>query len=392
LKTRQGYDMKLFLITFLLVALGLIMVFSASQVIGKEQFSSSFFFIQRHAIRVALGICCMLVCMKIPFGFYRKMSLYILILSIILLSAIFIWGREVRGAVRWLQVFNFVIQPVEVAKYALIIFLSARIADGKEKITDLKRGFLPLLGVVIMMATLIGFQPNLSNAVMIVLISMAMMFIGGCRIRHIASFGAAVAAVGLPLMYSFPHVRERFMVLCDRGADLQGQGWQVNQSLIALGSGFIFGCGPGNGHQKYNFLPDAHTDFIYSIIGEELGIIGTVSVLFLFVVLFNRALRTAKRAPNSFGFLLAMGIGLSIFSTAIINISMTLGIVPVAGLPLPFVSYGGSSLITSMSAVGILLSISSKGRNPGGPKRHLTADAGEQVVYARRSREKETVW
>ncbi len=392
MNTYPKYDINLFFITFLLVALGLIMVFSASQVIAREQFSSSFFFIQRHAIRVALGICCLLVFMKIPFGVYRKVAVYMLIVSIILLAAIFIWGREVRGANRWLHVFNFMLQPVEVARYALIIFLSARITDVKRRITDLKHGFLPLMAVVILVAVLIGFQPNLSNAILIVLLSLTMMFIGGCRIRHIVSFGAAIAAAGVPLLYSFPHVRERFSVFFDKGADLQGQGWHVNQSLIALGSGFIFGCGPGRGHQKYNFLPDAHTDFIYSIIGEELGLLGTVSVLVLFVMLFNRALRVAKRAPNSFGFLLAAGIGLSIFSTAIINISMTLGLIPVAGLPLPFVSYGGSSLITSMSAVGILLSISSKGRDKQGLKRPGSGDRNACGVYAKRREPKEMVW
>ncbi|HSG27929.1 MAG TPA: FtsW/RodA/SpoVE family cell cycle protein, partial [Candidatus Krumholzibacterium sp.] len=181
-----------------------------------------------------------------------------------------------------------------------------------------------------------------------------------------------------------PHVRERFSVLLDRTADIHGQGWHVNQSLIAIGSGFLWGAGPGRGHQKFNFLPDAHTDFIYSIIGEEFGLIGTISVLLLFVLLFRRAIRTAKRSPDSFGYLLAIGIGLIIFSTAIINISMTLGILPVAGLPLPFVSYGGSSLVTSMAAMGILLNISSKGRDSAGATGKSHRRSGKATRYASR--------
>ncbi|MBU8922267.1 MAG: putative lipid II flippase FtsW [Bacteroidales bacterium] len=383
MKKGSKYDMNLFFVTCLLVALGLIMVFSASQVIAREQFSSSFFFIQRHAIRVGIGMCCLFVFMKIPFGIYRKVSVWGLGLAVFLLVSIFIWGHEARGASRWLPVFKFMLQPVEVAKFALIIFISAWISERRNKIKDFKTGYLPVLGIVLLIAGLVVLQPNVSNATLIVVLSLVLLFIGGCRIIHLVTSTGIMAAVAVPILYSFPHVRERFSALLDRGSDIQGQGWQLNQSLIAIGSGFICGCGPGRGHQKYSFLPDAHTDFIYSIIGEEFGLIGTLVVLTLFIVIFKKAVGTAKRAPDTFGYLLANGIGLAIFSTAIINISMTLGLIPIVGLPLPFVSYGGSSLVTSMSAIGILLNISSRGRKSS---KRASKNLGRygRTIYARR--------
>ncbi len=378
------YDLNLFCTTLSLVALGLIMVFSASQEIAREHYSSPFFFMQKHAIRVALGLCGLLVFMRVPYRIYRKLSFWLLAAGFILLGAIFIWGREVRGANRWIPLFTFMVQPVEIARYSLVIFLAAKISYMGKGIKDLQKGFLPLLGVSLLFALMVGLQPNISNALLLILLSLTMLFIGGCRILHIAGFGGLTLAAAIPVVLSLSHVRERLAVLIGGGGDLQGAGWHINQSLIALGSGFIFGCGPGRGHQKYSFLPDAHTDFIYSIIGEELGLIGTAGVLILFSLIFARALRIARKAPTSFGYLLAVGIGLSIFSTAIINIAMTLGLLPTAGLPLPFVSYGGSSLVTSMSAVGILLNISSAAKDDRRPAPGRRRKKISQRVYARR--------
>ncbi|MBN2072078.1 MAG: putative lipid II flippase FtsW [Candidatus Krumholzibacteriota bacterium] len=386
---KSKYDLTLFCVTLLLVSLGLIMVFSASNVIGREKFKSSFFFMQNHMIRVAIGLCCFFIFTRIPVRIYRKSSVWILVTGIILLAALFVFGRNVRGCNRWLPLFSFMLQPVEVAKFALIIYIASTITESRKKIKRLKDGFLPLMGVVLLIALLVGLQPNLSNSILIIMLSFVLIFIGGCRLVHLLSFGAGLIAVAVPVLYSFDHVRERVSVLFNSGVDAQGAGYHINQSLIALGSGFIFGAGPGNGHQKFNYLPDAHTDFIYSIIGEELGIVGTATVLILFFVIFRRAVRIAKRANNDFGYLLSIGIGLMIFSTALINISMTLGLIPVAGLPLPFVSYGGSSLVTSLSAMGILLSISSSGRDQQGATKRI-ASAARSRIYARKVAQEET--
>jgi cell division protein FtsW len=278
------------------------------------------------------------------------------------------------------------LQPVEAAKLCLVIFLAAKISSWKGRVKKFKEGFLPLAGVTAVMALLVALQPNIGNAAFIVGLSAVIMFIGGCRLVHLIPFWAGTAALAGPLTYLFlPHVRDRIEAFLSGHADLLGGGYHVEQSLIALGSGFIFGCGPGGGHQKYSFLPDAHTDFIYSIIGEELGFVGTFLVLALFTVLFHRAMRAARQSPSSFGYLLAFGFGFSIFAHAVINIAITLGLVPTAGLPLPFISYGGSCLVTSLAAVGIILNISAVGRSPA----RSTADRrSARRVYARRVRGK----
>ncbi len=385
MKRKPAYDLKLFCAVISLVALGLVMVFSASRVIAGEQFSSPFFFFQRHAIRVGLGLFFLYVFMKIPFGIYRRFNVWILVGALLVLAALFVWGTTVRGCERWLKIFMFTIQPVELAKFSLVIFLAARLAEGRKKLSDLEKGFLPLIGAALAMAVMVGLQPNISNAVLITGLTISLLFIGGVRIRHLAAFAGTIVLAAVPLLYRMEHVRQRVTVLFDRSEDVSGIGWQTKQSLIAFGSGFIFGCGPGNGQQKYMFLPDAHTDFIYSIVGEEFGIVGTAIVLFLFTLIFRRALHIAKRAPNEFGRFLAIGIGLTIFSTAVINMAMTTGLLPTAGLPLPFVSYGGSSLVTSMAATGILLNISTYGRDPEPPAGKGRTRSMRKTDYARRT-------
>jgi cell division protein FtsW len=379
------YDLKLFCAVISLVALGLVMVFSASRVIAGEQFSSPFFFFQRHAIRVGLGLFFLYVFMKIPYGIYRRFNFWILAAALLMLASIFIWGNSVRGAERWLRIFMFTIQPVEAAKYSLVIFLAARLAEGRKKLSDLEKGFLPLVGAAVAMAVMVGLQPNISNAILISMLTVTLLFIGGCRLRHLGAFAGAAAIVAVPLLYRMEHIRQRLTVLFSPSTDVSGIGWQTRQSLIAFGSGFIFGCGPGRGHQKYLFLPDAHTDFIYSIVGEELGFVGAAIVLLLFALIFRRAMRISRRAPNEFGRFLAIGIGLTIFSTAVINMAMTTGLLPTAGLPLPFVSYGGSSLITSMAAAGILLNISTYGRDPEPPAGRGRTRSMRNADYARRT-------
>jgi len=387
-KGKRSYDLNLLCVTLFLVALGLIMVTSASQIVGQERFRSPFFFMQRHAIRVAFGVCVLLFFMKIPYRIYQRFSLPILLVSFFLLAAIFFWGFEVRGANRWLPLFNFMLQPVEIAKLSLVMFLAGKIADLKKHVYEFKKGFLPLAIVSSIMAVLVALQPNFTNAALILILSFAILFVGGCRLHHLAAFGACMVSVAVSVVLKVPSAYGRISAFINGGQDTHGANWQIDQSLIALGSGFIFGCGPGKGHQKYSFLPDAHTDFIYSIIGEELGAVGTVLVLILFALMLRRAIRVARRAPNSFGYLLALGIGMTIFTTASINIAMTLGVIPTAGLPLPFISYGGSSLVTSLAAVGILLNISSEGKEKGPTMKNMPVRTSRRRTFARRSSKK----
>lgn len=384
MKGKQRYDITLFCVIITLVALGFIMVLSASQIIARERFSSAFFFLEKHAVRVVIGMIALFVCMRFPYRRYQKAALPLLVISFALLAAVLFIGIERRGASRWLSIFNVVFQPVEVAKLGLVIYFASKIDQLKGDIKDLRKGFLPLAIPAVLMAALVVLQPNISNVFIIVALSFLILFVAGCRLRHLAASGAVLIAVALPFAYRMEHVYARLIAWLNRGQDLHGINWQFNQSLIALGSGFIFGSGPGRGHQKFSFLPDAHTDFIYAIIGEEFGVVGTVIVLALFAFVFRRAIRAAQRAPNTFGYVLALGIGMSIFATASLNMAMTLGMIPTAGLPLPFVSYGGSSLITSLAGIGILLNISSQGKETVHVVRETSSRRSTSRVFAKR--------
>ncbi len=361
MKDERRYDIRLLFATLSLVALGVIMVTSASETVVDDGFRSPLIFMQKQVVRVSLGILALLIFMRVKYTLLRRWSAVIAGFSIILLLLVLIYGIKVRGARRWLSIFNFTLQPVEMAKLSLVIFLAAKLAGWKGRVKDFKHGVLPLLGVAVSMAVLVALQPNISNVVFIIAITFLMLFIGGCRLIHLFPLSAALALFLMPVFFIFPHVQQRIIAFINRGECLAGVNWHVEQSLIALGSGFIFGFGPGRGNQKFSFLPDSHTDFIYSIMGEELGIIGTLLVLSLFVMIIRRSLKIAREAPDNFGYLLSLGIGCFIFITAMLNISVTLGLIPIAGLPLPFVSYGGSALVTSMAGVGILLNISLHG-------------------------------
>jgi len=353
-------DRGILLVTVVLMVIGVIMVASASQVVAESKFSSPFFFLQRHALRVLMAIFVMFLFYKIPYSILGRFSLFIYLGSVVLLIAIFFWGHEVRSANRWLPMFNFALQPVEFAKVALVIFIASRISDESRNPVRFREVVLPIIVSALFMALLVALQPNVSNAVLIMIIAFMMLYIGGCKLLHIVPIYAGLSAIAFPFLYRLPVVQTRLQAFLNRTEYLKSLNWQVEQSLIAIGSGFLFGSGPGRGHQKFNFLPDPHTDFIYSIIGEEVGFLGTLLVLILFVYLFMKSLKVAREAPDKFSSLLVFGLGLMIFTTAIINISMALGIIPTAGMPLPFISYGGSSLIAACASMGMILNISSK--------------------------------
>jgi len=384
MENKRGFNRVILLITIVLVIIGVIMVASASPIVGESKFRSPFFFFQRHLVRMLLGLMALFVFSRIPYTFYRKVSIHLIFVSFFLLVAIFIWGREVRSANRWLPVFTFVLQPVEVAKVALVIFIASRIAELGKNVKKFKEGFLPLVAVCAAMAVLVAFQPNVSNAVLIVGVTFTMLFVGGCRLSHILPVSLGLAGTAVPFLYRLPVVQERLQAFLNRSDYLRSLNWQVEQSLIALGSGFIFGSGPGRGHQKFNFLPDPHTDFIYSIIGEEIGLIGTLLVLILFVLLLKETMKVAREAPDRFASLLAFGLGFLIFTTALINISMALGMIPTAGMPLPFISYGGSSLTASLASIGIILNVSANRSATGSSASWSRSTSRRKAVFARR--------
>jgi cell division protein FtsW len=381
---RGRYDLRLVLATVALVAIGLVMIASAGQMVKLQGVSGPhFYFFYRQLVLAALGFFLMCLFMRLPYRLYRRFAGKLLIASVALLAAVLVFGTNVRGSRRLIYIANFDFQPVEAAKIGLVVFLAAKIADWGDRIKDFKRGFLPLAGTGTLMAAMVALQPNISNAVLIVAITFAMLFVAGCRLKHLVLFGLGGLIAAAPFLVRVTKVVTRFRDYLGGGGG--STSFQLEQSLIALGSGFLFGAGPGRGHQKYRFLPDAHTDFIYSIIGEELGLIGTIAVLLLFVFILRRAVRTARRAPDSFGYVLALGIGLLLFMSAAVNIAMTTGIIPTAGLPLPFISYGGSSLLTSLAAVGILVNVSFEGKDRRFPVELFGLQRRAKGLYVKRA-------
>jgi cell division protein FtsW len=381
---RGRYDLKLVLATVALVVLGLVMIASASQMVRLQHVSGPhFYFFFRQLILAALGIAGMVLLMKVPYRLYQKFAGKLFIASLVLLAAVLVVGTEVRGSSRAIYIANFDFQPVEAAKIILVIFLAAKISEWGDRIRDFKKGFFPLAAAGTGMAGLVALQPNISNAVLIVALTFVILFIAGCRVKHIVIFGFATLAAAAPYLLHVSKVVTRIRDYVAGGGG-SPTNFQLEQSLIALGSGALFGVGPGRGHQKYRFLPDAHTDFIYSIIGEELGLIGTVAVLLVFVFILRRAVRTARRAPDSFGYVLALGIGFLVFMSARINIMMTTGIIPTAGLPLPFISYGGSSLVASLAAIGVLASVSFEGSERKTASTLFGLRRKAKTVYAKR--------
>ncbi|MDD4856986.1 MAG: putative peptidoglycan glycosyltransferase FtsW [Candidatus Krumholzibacteria bacterium] len=381
---RRRYDLKLVLATVALVVLGLIMIASASQMVKLQRVSGPhFYFFYRQLMLAALGIFMMGLFMRVPYHLYEKFAGKLFIAALVLLGAVLVIGTEIRGSSRAIYIANFDFQPVEAAKILLVVFLAAKISEWGDRIRDFKTGFLPLASSGMAMAGMVALQPNISNAVLIAALTFVILFVAGCRVKHILIFGFATLAAAAPFLLHVSKVVTRLKDYIHGGGSATN--FQLEQSLIALGSGALFGTGPGRGHQKYRFLPDAHTDFIYSIIGEELGLIGTIVVLLIFVFILRRAVRTAKRAPDSFGYLLALGIGFLIFMSAAVNIMMTTGIIPTAGLPLPFISYGGSSLIASLAAIGIIVNISFEGRERKHTGGMLGLQRTAKAIYAKRA-------
>jgi cell division protein FtsW len=384
LADRGRCDLKLVLATVALVVLGLVMIASAGQMVKLQRASGPhFYFFFRQLALAGLGLLVMVVLMKVPYRVYQRYALKLLVAAFVLLGAVLVVGTKIRGSSRTIDVANFDFQPVEAAKIALVIFLAAKISEWGDRIRDFKRGFLPLAATGTGMAVMVALQPSISNAVLIMMLTFVVLFVAGCRVKHLVLFGCAALAAATPFLLQVSKVITRVGTYV-KGGDGSAANFQLQQSLIALGSGSIFGAGPGRGHQKYRFLPDAHTDFIYSIIGEELGLIGTVVVLLVFVFILRRAVRTALRAPDSFGYVLALGTGLLVFMSAMINIAMTTGVIPTAGLPLPFISYGGSSLVASLAAIGILANISFEGRERKPSTGLFGLRRGLKSVYAKR--------
>ncbi|MGH9406186.1 MAG: putative lipid II flippase FtsW [Terriglobia bacterium] len=352
-------DLVLLASILVLVAVGLAMVFSASAVVAAEQYGSSFHFVIRQAIWAALGLAVMWKLMSFDYRRLRSARLIFpaLSLQLFLLAAVLL--MPVRHAThRWFYSGPLSFQPSELAKIMLLVFVAYFLDRQRHVINDLRHTLAPIGLVIVLMVALVLKEPDLGTSLALVMIAAAMLFAAGLRFRYFV--GAGLAA--LPVLYlAVTHAAyrtNRLIAFLHPESDPLGKGFQILQSLIAVGSGGILGVGLGEGHQKLFFLPDPQTDFIYAVVSEEWGFIGAVLLLLLFGVLLWRGLRTAAAAPDGFGKLLAIGLTVLLVGQALVNMSVVIGLVPTKGIPLPFVSYGGSSLLIDLIAAGLLLNIS----------------------------------
>jgi cell division protein FtsW len=356
-------DRKLFGVTLGLCLIGAVMVFSASAITAREAGGNGYTFLLRQLLWIALGLAGMFWLMNADYRKFRQPRVIFtaVSLTLVMLIAVFFLDRS-HATHRWFRLGPLSLQPSEIAKLVLIFFLAwfveIRRAPRGFGVNDPARTLLPALGTVLLMVALILAEPDMGTACMILLIAAAMLFVSGLSMRYIVGAGlAAIPAVYL-LIARTPYRLERFKAFLSPSSDPQGHGFQLLQSLIAIGSGGFTGVGLMEGRQKLFFLPEAHTDFIFAVICEELGFIGAVIVLTLFAVYGWRGFVAAMKAPDEFGRLLALGITAMVVGQALINLSVVLGLMPTKGIPLPFISYGGSSLIGMLLATGVLLNIS----------------------------------
>ncbi|WP_139367582.1 stage V sporulation protein E [Bacillus alkalicellulosilyticus] len=359
-KSKTSPDLILMFATIALLTIGIIMVYSASAAWATYKFDDAFFFAKRQVFFAGAGIAAMIFIMNIEYWTWRRWSKLLVIICFILLIVVLIPGVGlVRGGARsWLGVGAFSIQPSEFMKLAMIAFLAKYLSENQKKITSFKNGLVPSLSLVLLAFGMIMLQPDLGTGAVMVGTCVVMIFVAGAKISHFVGLGI-VGLVGFAgLIISAPYRIKRITSFLDPWSDPLGSGFQIIQSLYAIGPGGLLGLGLGESRQKYFYLPEPQTDFIFAILSEELGFIGGAIVIFLFGVMLWRGIRIALGAQDLFGSLLAVGIIAMVAIQVMINIGVVTGLMPVTGITLPFLSYGGSSLTLMLVAIGVLLNIS----------------------------------
>ncbi len=363
--SRVGTASAIALLVGVLCVFGLIMVGSASPVISLNLYGSPWTIFVHQVIYMVAGGCALGILARMDYQVLRRLRAPLLIGSMGLLVVVLVphLGVTAGGSSRWVGFGLLQLQPSELMKLALAVF----VADLLTRRSDPRKVVVPVLTVLGIAGLLILKQPDMGTALVLCCIAFGMLFMGGVPMRPIMKVVVSFCAVAVVVGLADPYRRDRILSFLNPGAHQSGSGYQVWQSLIGLGSGHIFGLGLGGGRQKWGTLPNAHTDFIFSVVGEELGLVGAVFLLVLFFGLAWYGLRAATRAPDRFGSLLAVGITTWVTSQAVINVGAVVGVLPVTGIPLPFISYGGSSLIITMAAIGILLSIARRERSGSTP-------------------------
>ncbi|MHB8872673.1 MAG: putative lipid II flippase FtsW [Myxococcaceae bacterium] len=354
-----GLDPLLLGAVLALVTIGLVMVYSASAVTAQDRLGNSFHFLQRQVIAAGLGLFAMAVAMKVGYRRVARFAYPILVVAVVLLVLVLIpgIGTYVGGAKRWIRFPGVSIQPAEVAKLAWVIYLSYSLAKKREKVASFSIGFLPHLAIAGLLVVLCMLEPDFGSSVTLLFLMFILLFAAGTKLSYLVGSLLAVIPFAYAAIIRSPYRFARWIAFLDPWGNRRGSGYQVTESLMSIGSGGWFGLGLGDGRQKLFFLPEAHTDFIFAIIGEELGLLGVAVVVLLYAVIVWRGIRAALSASEPFGTYLALGITSIIGFQATVNMAVAMGLAPTKGLTLPFISYGGSSLIVMMAAVGLLLSV-----------------------------------
>ena len=361
----KSIDYALLCALLLLLFIGVIMVYSSSSYYAlyqKDVYNTNYYFI-KEITWVIVGTIGMVITMSLDYHIYKKFTPWLVLITLALLVIVLFAGADINGAIRWIRLGPLSFQPSELAKYVLVLYLALLIDKRKNKIKKFGEGTIFYLCIAAVFAVLILLEKNLSITAIIMMVAFIMILVGGAKISHLLSLVPVGIAAGLALIFTASYRLDRLTSFLNPWADPSGDSYQLIQSLYALGSGGIFGVGLGNSRQKALFMPEPHNDFIFSIIGEELGLIGCIFIIFIFMFIVIRGTTIAIKSRDNYGFLLAIGIISVISIQAIINIAVVSGSMPVTGVPMPFISYGGTSLVFNLGAMGILLNISRQSKD-----------------------------
>ncbi|MCU0561224.1 MAG: putative lipid II flippase FtsW [Desulfobacterales bacterium] len=363
-----AYDLQLLFPVLFLVGIGIVMVYSASSALALKKFGSDYYFLKKQAVFALIGICVLVAGRHVPYGLYRPLAYPILALAVVLLIAVLVspWAVTAGGSSRWLAVGSLRFQPAEFARLALIVYLAYSLEKKAPLVKDASVGFVPHVVVMGVLALLLMKQPDFGSAVILAGLTWVMMFVGGVRLAYLLGSLALLGAAGAYFILHAEYRLRRVLSFLDPWRYSSDEGYQIVHSLMAFGTGGWWGAGIGNSYQKLFYLPEPHTDFIFSVIGEELGLAGVFGIVFLYALIVWKGIRIARNAPDLFGCYLALGLTTALGLQICINMGVTLGLLPTKGLTLPFLSYGGTSLVLNMATVGILMNIGASGKTARG--------------------------
>lgn len=354
-----AYDVQLLFPVLLLVGIGIVMIYSASSTLATDRYQDGYHFLKRQGLFATMGLVALVFCRHIPYRLLKPLTYPILLTALALLVLVLMpgFGKTAGGATRWIRLGSLTLQPSEIARFAMILYLAYSMSKKQDAVRTFSIGFVPHAVVLLLVAVPILLQPDFGSVVILALITGTMMFVGGVPLLHLIGAGAAALPIGAVIALSAEYRIKRLTSFINPWDYPTTEGYQVIHSLMAFGSGGIEGRGIGKSLQKLYYLPEPHTDFIFSVIGEELGLIGVTFIVVLYGVILWRSCGIARRAEESFGSLLAIGLTAGLYFQVCINMGVALGLLPTKGLTLPFLSYGGSSLLLNMASIGILMNI-----------------------------------